>query len=76
MPDILVGTVLILAGCGVIACAVQLSAFERRLLERRPWTKVTGWSGTRKGVVIWRVIGGVLVMLGLLIQFDRLLYGS
>ena len=76
MPDIVLGTVLIVVGCGVMACAAQISAFERRLLERHPWTKVTGWSGTRKGVLVWRIIGAAFVMLGFLVQFDRLVHGT
>ena len=37
------------------------------MTEVRPWTRVTGWSGTRKGIVIWRLLGLVIVAYGIVL---------
>jgi hypothetical protein len=69
---------LISASCMVIArpaitmFAKPLSDFEEHLRERRPGTKVTGWSGTQKGVWAWRFVGTLVILLGFFIAFDFL----
>jgi len=56
----------ICVGIALVLLAPRISLFERRLLDKHPSTKVTGWSGTRKGVYAWRVIGVVLVLAGII----------
>jgi hypothetical protein len=48
---------LAIAGLTVFIFAKNLSDFEKRLKDAHPSTKVTGWSGTEKGVLAWRCVG-------------------
>ena len=67
----LVGSVgLAIAGVAVFICAKRFSDFEKRLREAYPWTKVTGWSGTQKGVVAWRFVGVIVILLSLFFALD------
>jgi len=59
------GLIFTLVGLVVIGFAEELSLFERRMVEKYPATRVTGWSGTRKGTISWQVVGLLLVVLGL-----------
>ena len=52
-------------GLWIIVYAARISYWERRLLDRHPWTRVTGWSGMRKGIFTWRLIGAALLLLGI-----------
>ncbi len=59
-----VNVLFVIAGIVVIVFAERLSMFERRMAEKHPSTRVTGWSGTRKGTMSWRVVGLLLVIAG------------
>jgi uncharacterized membrane protein YdcZ (DUF606 family) len=63
----IIGLIFVLAGVVVIRFAEKLSLFERRMVEKHPATRVTGWSGTRKGTISWRIVGLLLVVLGLVV---------
>jgi uncharacterized membrane protein len=69
----LIGVLLILTGVVVVAAAEQLSMFERRMVEKHPKTRVTGWSGTRKGTLSWRIVGLLLIVVGAAQQFHSLI---
>lgn len=64
MLQLIVGTMLVIGGVVVFTAADKLSAFEKRLVDTRPWTRVTGWSGTRRGVLAWRVVGILILLCG------------
>jgi hypothetical protein len=51
-----------------------LSLFERRMVEKHPRTRVTGWSGTPKGTMSWRFVGLLLVLFGALEQLRVLVH--
>jgi hypothetical protein len=53
------------AGIAVFVCAERFSDFENRLKIAYPSTKVTGWSGTKKGVLAWRFIGILVIFVAL-----------
>ena len=72
MLDIVVGTVLLVCGSVALTFAERLSAFEKRVLDAHPWTKVTGWAGTRKGILAWRCVGGMLLVVGAVWLLDGL----
>ena len=72
MLDIIVATAFLVGGSIVLTFAERLSAFEKRLLDAHPWTKVTGWAGTRKGVLAWRCVGGMLLVVGAAWLLDAL----
>jgi anti-sigma-K factor RskA len=57
---------LIAIGVIVIGFSPHISNWERRLSDKHPSTRVTGWSGTWKGILVWRLIGAVLAFVGLL----------
>jgi len=61
---------LAIAGIAVFVRAKHFSDFEKRLKDAYPKTKVTGWSGTQKGVVAWRCVGILIVLLSLLMALD------
>jgi hypothetical protein len=63
----------VVAGVIVLVFAKRLSMFERRMVEKHPGTRVTGWSGTRKGTLAWRAVGIMLIVLGGAQQFPYLL---
>lgn len=69
----MIGLAQVVLGVISIAFAERISMFERRLMDRFPWTRVTGWSGTRKGTMSWRVVGGLLIVLGLAYEIPLLL---
>jgi hypothetical protein len=54
----------VIAGAIIFVFAEELSKFERRLVEKFPATRITGWSGTRKGTNSWRLVGLLLALLG------------
>jgi hypothetical protein len=59
------GIAFFLFGVVIIGFAERLSRLERRMVQRFPGTRVTGWSGTRKGTISWRGVGLLFVILGL-----------
>jgi hypothetical protein len=61
------GAVLIGTGLLVAIFAPRISRWERRMTAVRPWTRVTGWSGTTKGIVIWRLLGLVIITYGIVL---------
>jgi hypothetical protein len=63
--------VLALAGSAIFTWAERLSDLEKRLKVAHPWTKVTGWSGAKKGVLAWRCVGIMLILLGLFLWLNR-----
>jgi hypothetical protein len=67
--DAVIGALLVAAGTVVVVLSEKLSAWEKRLKEAQPWTRVTGWSGTRKGVIAWRFAGALLILLGILFEY-------
>ena len=72
MVQLITGTMLVIAGAIAFASADKLSAFEKRLLDTHPWTRVTGWAGTRKGVLAWRGVGVLILLCGAAWVFDGL----
>jgi hypothetical protein len=70
MFPVVIALALAISGVAILLCARHLSDFEKRLRERRPWTKVTGWSGTAKGVWCWRFVGVLVILLSLLVAVD------
>ena len=64
MLELIIGTVLVIGGGIALTSADKLSAFEKRLVNAHPWTRVTGWAGTRKGVLAWRGAGILLLLCG------------
>lgn len=71
-----VGVVFVVAGIFFAGFAERISSFERRLAEKYPITRVTGWSGTRKGIMYWRVLGLVWATLGLVWVYTFAAYGK
>ena len=47
--------------------SAQISEWEKRLSQSHPKTRVTGWSGTPKGIFMWRLIGVLLAMIGVFV---------
>lgn len=64
MLSLIFASCVVIAGIAIILFARPLSNFEKHLRERQPWTKVTGWSGTQKGVWAWRFVGTLVILLG------------
>jgi hypothetical protein len=64
MLQLIIGTMLAIGGVIAFTLADKLSAFEKRLLDTHPWTRVTGWAGTRKGVLAWRGVGVLILLCG------------
>lgn len=64
MISFTVELLLIVAGVFVLVSAEKLDAFEKRLIDVYPKLKVTGWTGTGKGVMAWRGVGVLLVLDG------------
>jgi hypothetical protein len=65
------GILLILCGVATMIFAVHLSNLERRMITGNPSMKVTGWSGTNKGVIAWRLVGILLVIVGSVVMLER-----
>jgi hypothetical protein len=61
---------LAIAGVAIILCAKPLSDFEKRLKERKPCTKITGWSGTQRGVWSWRLVGLLVILLSAFVAVE------
>jgi hypothetical protein len=61
---------LAITGVTVFILAKHLSDFEKRLKDAHPRTKVTGWSGTEKGVLAWRCVGVLIVLLSVFIAWE------
>ena len=59
-----IGAILVVAGVAIVVLSEKLSALESRLRKARPWTKVTRWSGSHKGVIAWRFVGLLLILCG------------
>jgi hypothetical protein len=57
----LIGLIAVL-GLIVATFAPQISHWEKRMADRYPFTKVTGWSGTPRGIFVWRVIGALVIV--------------
>jgi hypothetical protein len=70
MIPVAIALALAIVGVAIFLCAKHLSDFEKRLREGHPWTKVTGWSGTSKGVWSWRFVGVLVILLSLLIALE------
>jgi len=47
--------------------SAHISEWEKRLSQSHPKTRVTGWSGTPKGIFMWRLIGVLLAMIGVFV---------
>lgn len=60
-----VGAILIPIGILVSRFAREISDWEKRMARAHTWTRVTGWSGTRRGILIWRVLGLVISVYGI-----------
>jgi hypothetical protein len=73
MRDLLIGTALLIASAIALTSADKLTALEKRLELAHPWTRVTGWSGTRKGVLAWRGVGILFLISGVIWTFDGVL---
>ena len=74
MISFTVESLLIVAGVFVLVSAAKLDAFEKRLIDKYPKLKVTGWTGTNKGVMAWRGVGVLIVLDGSVFLFvDHLL---
>jgi hypothetical protein len=65
----MIGYLFIVGGLGILFFATQLSALEKRLLEKFSWTRVTGWAGTSRGVYAWRFGGLLITISGLLLLY-------
>jgi hypothetical protein len=59
MPLLTLEAGMVLIGIGILVArfAREISAWEKRMAQEHAWTRVTGWSGTRRGILIWRVLG-------------------
>jgi len=66
MIEVFESAALIAIGISAFGLAPHISNWEKQLSDSCPWTRVTGWSGTQKGILAWRVIGAVLAILGLI----------
>jgi hypothetical protein len=64
MFDVIVGSAIILCGLIALTSAPHISALEKRLADSHPWTRVTGWYGTPKGVLAWHLVGVLLLTCG------------
>jgi len=64
----IVGILTVIAGIIVVAFAERLSLLERRIVDKHPNTRVTGWSGTKKGTRAWRLVGMLLIFVGAIQQ--------
>ena len=73
MTAIIVGFVLLVGAVLVITSAEALSSFEKHLTAARPSTRVTGWSGSRKGTQAWRGVGILLAAGGVICVLAGLL---
>jgi hypothetical protein len=65
------GACLLGLGIAFFALAPQVSDWEKEMTQRYPQTRVTGWSGTPKGVLAWRCVGIMCAVLGAIVAFDR-----
>jgi hypothetical protein len=61
------GANLVVIGVVCFSCAGRISDWEKRLTRSHPKTRVTGWSGTPKGIFMWRLIGVLLAMIGIFV---------
>jgi len=66
MTFLMEGVLFSAAGIAVFALAPRLSQWEREITQVLPWTKLTGWSGTPRGIFVWQVVGALLVALEML----------
>jgi hypothetical protein len=55
MFSIVSGACLVGLGIAFFTLAPHISNWEREMIQHYPRTKVTGWSGTRKGTLARRV---------------------
>jgi hypothetical protein len=56
---------LLATGIVCFSFAPHNSEWEKRLSQSHPKTRVTGWSGTPKGIFMWRFIGVLLARIGI-----------
>lgn len=67
LPIQVLGAALIVLGILVSRFSREISDWEKRLSKTHTWTRVTGWSGSQRGVIIWRVLGFVILAYGILL---------
>lgn len=67
LPIQVLGAALIVLGILVSRFSREISDWEKRLSKAHTWTRVTGWSGSQRGVIIWRVLGFVILAYGILL---------
>lgn len=60
------GTLFLIFGVCCVAFAQQLSDSERKLVEKFPRMRVTGWAGTRKGVLVLKWCGAIVIVSAIL----------
>jgi hypothetical protein len=70
MIEIFISAAFVAVGILICIFARQISNWEKRLAEAYSWTKVTGWSGTRKGILVWRCIGAMSALLGVALMIS------
>jgi hypothetical protein len=61
------GANLLVAGIACFSCAPHISKWEKRSEQSHPRMRVTGWSGTPKGIFMWRLIGVLLAIMGIFV---------